>query len=70
MSLNPDGKRIHRWVKASARRMANDQREFWSMVAQKYDQVVDLQIGPLTRSIKDTSRSSNIPIEYIKAVKV
>ena len=50
--------------------MANEQREFWSTVAQNYDQVVDLQIGPLTRSIKDTSRSSNIPIEYIKAVKV
>ena len=32
-------------------RMANEQREFWSTVAKKYDQVVDLQIGPLTRSI-------------------
>jgi ABC-2 type transport system ATP-binding protein len=31
--------------------MANEQREFWSMVAQKYDQVVDLQIGALTRSM-------------------
>ena len=31
--------------------MANEQREFWSMVAQKYDQVVDLQIGPMNRSI-------------------
>ena len=31
--------------------MANEQREFWSTVAQKYDQVVDLQIGPLTRSM-------------------
>jgi ubiquinone/menaquinone biosynthesis C-methylase UbiE len=31
--------------------MANDQREFWSTVAKKYDQVVDLQIGPLTRSM-------------------
>ena len=31
--------------------MANEQREFWSTVAQNYDQVVDLQIGPLTRSM-------------------
>jgi ubiquinone/menaquinone biosynthesis C-methylase UbiE len=31
--------------------MANGQSEFWSKVAQKYDQVVDLQIGPTTRSI-------------------
>jgi ubiquinone/menaquinone biosynthesis C-methylase UbiE len=31
--------------------MANEQREFWSTVAQKYDQVVDLQIGALTRSM-------------------
>ena len=31
--------------------MANEQREFWSAVAQKYDQVVDLQIGPMTRSM-------------------
>lgn len=31
--------------------MANEQREFWSTVAQKYDQVVDLQIGPVTRSM-------------------
>jgi ubiquinone/menaquinone biosynthesis C-methylase UbiE len=31
--------------------MANEQREFWSRVAQKYDQVVDLQIGPKTRSM-------------------
>lgn len=31
--------------------MANEQREFWSTVAQKYDQVVDLQIGPATRSM-------------------
>jgi ubiquinone/menaquinone biosynthesis C-methylase UbiE len=31
--------------------MVNDQREFWSTVAKKYDQVVDLQIGPLTRSM-------------------
>jgi ubiquinone/menaquinone biosynthesis C-methylase UbiE len=29
----------------------NEQREFWSKVAQKYDQVVDLQIGPKTRSM-------------------
>jgi ubiquinone/menaquinone biosynthesis C-methylase UbiE len=32
-------------------RMANEQREFWSKVAQKYDHVVDLQIGPTTRSM-------------------
>lgn len=31
--------------------MANRQSEFWSKVAQKYDQVVDLQIGPATRSM-------------------
>jgi ubiquinone/menaquinone biosynthesis C-methylase UbiE len=31
--------------------MASEQREFWSKVAVKYDQVVDLQIGPLTRSM-------------------
>jgi ubiquinone/menaquinone biosynthesis C-methylase UbiE len=31
--------------------MANEQREFWSKVAQKYDQVVDLQIGLKTRSM-------------------
>ena len=31
--------------------MGNEQREFWSTVAQKYDQVVDLQIGPTTRSM-------------------
>ena len=31
--------------------MANEQSEFWSKVAQKYDQVVDLQIGPKTRSM-------------------
>ena len=31
--------------------MANEQRDFWSTVATKYDQVVDLQIGPLTRSM-------------------
>jgi ubiquinone/menaquinone biosynthesis C-methylase UbiE len=31
--------------------MANEQREFWSTVAQKYDRVVDLQIGPATRSM-------------------
>ncbi len=31
--------------------MANEQSEFWSKVAQKYDQVVDLQIGSKTRSI-------------------
>ena len=31
--------------------MPNEQSEFWSAVAQKYDQVVDLQIGPNTRSM-------------------
>ena len=31
--------------------MANEQSEFWSKVAQKYDRVVDLQIGPKTRSM-------------------
>jgi ubiquinone/menaquinone biosynthesis C-methylase UbiE len=31
--------------------MADGQSEFWSKVAQKYDQVVDLQIGSRTRSM-------------------
>jgi ubiquinone/menaquinone biosynthesis C-methylase UbiE len=31
--------------------MANEESQFWSTVATKYDQVVDLQIGPLTRSM-------------------
>lgn len=31
--------------------MANEQIEFWSKIAQKYDHVVDLQIGPKTRSM-------------------
>src|SRR5262245_25125305 len=31
--------------------MATDQPEFWSLVAQKYDRVVDLQIGPKTRAM-------------------
>ena len=31
--------------------MANGQCEFWSKVAQKYDRVVDLQIGAKTRSM-------------------
>ena len=31
--------------------MANEQKEFWSTVAQKYDRVVDLQIGGKTRSM-------------------
>src|SRR5262245_40677136 len=31
--------------------MANEQKEFWSTVAQKYDRVVDLQIGGTTRSM-------------------
>jgi ubiquinone/menaquinone biosynthesis C-methylase UbiE len=32
-------------------RMANEQKEFWSTVAQNYDRVVDLQIGGTTRSM-------------------
>jgi ubiquinone/menaquinone biosynthesis C-methylase UbiE len=31
--------------------MTNEQSEFWSKVADKYDRVVDLQIGPKTRSL-------------------
>jgi len=31
--------------------LINDQSEFWSKVAEKYDQVVDLQIGANTRSL-------------------
>ena len=31
--------------------MINDQTEFWSTVAANYDRVVDLQIGPQTRSL-------------------
>src|SRR5262245_58046341 len=31
--------------------MANEQEEFWSTVAQRYDRVVDLQIGGMTRSM-------------------
>jgi ubiquinone/menaquinone biosynthesis C-methylase UbiE len=31
--------------------MSNELREFWSRVAEKYDRVVDLQIGPRTRSL-------------------
>jgi ubiquinone/menaquinone biosynthesis C-methylase UbiE len=31
--------------------MASMQREFWSKLAQKYDRIVDLQIGPMTRSM-------------------
>ena len=31
--------------------MGDEQREFWSKVADKYDDVVDLQIGPRTRSL-------------------
>lgn len=31
--------------------MANEHREFWSKVAQKYDQVADLQLGPRTRAM-------------------
>jgi ubiquinone/menaquinone biosynthesis C-methylase UbiE len=31
--------------------MLNEQREFWSKVATKYDRVVDLQIGPRARSM-------------------
>jgi ABC-2 type transport system ATP-binding protein len=31
--------------------MADEQRSFWSAVAEKYDRVVDVQIGPQTRSL-------------------
>jgi ubiquinone/menaquinone biosynthesis C-methylase UbiE len=31
--------------------VADEQREFWSQVALRYDRVVDLQIGPATRSL-------------------
>ena len=31
--------------------MSHEQSEFWSKVAPRYDQVVDLQIGPKTRSM-------------------
>lgn len=31
--------------------MGSEQHEFWSKVAPKYDRVVDLQIGPQTRSM-------------------
>ena len=31
--------------------MVNEHTEFWSKVAQKYDRVVDLQLGPQTRSM-------------------
>lgn len=31
--------------------MNDEQSEFWSNIAQKYDRVVDLQIGPKTRSM-------------------
>jgi ubiquinone/menaquinone biosynthesis C-methylase UbiE len=31
--------------------VADEQREFWSQVAQSYDRVVDLQIGPAARSL-------------------
>jgi ABC-2 type transport system ATP-binding protein len=31
--------------------MSTEHAEFWSKVARKYDQVVDLQIGPRTRSL-------------------
>jgi methylase of polypeptide subunit release factors len=31
--------------------MVSELREFWSRVAQQYDQVSDLQIGPMTRLI-------------------
>ena len=39
------------FVKLSRQHMANEQTEFWSKVAQQYDRVVDLQIGPATRSL-------------------
>src|SRR5580765_7089375 len=31
--------------------MASEQSEFWSTIAPRYDQVVDAQIGPATRSM-------------------
>lgn len=31
--------------------MTNEQRDFWSKIAQEYDRVVDLQLGPKTRSM-------------------
>jgi hypothetical protein len=31
--------------------LADEQREFWSEVAQRYDRVADLQIGPATRGL-------------------
>lgn len=31
--------------------MANEEKEFWSTIARRYDQVVDLQIGPAARSM-------------------
>jgi ubiquinone/menaquinone biosynthesis C-methylase UbiE len=31
--------------------VGDEQREFWSRVADRYDRVVDLQIGPMTRSL-------------------
>jgi len=40
--------------------MADEQPEYWSAVADKYDRVV----------IRDSSRASNIPVEYVRATKV
>ncbi len=37
---------LERWLT-----VANEQRQFWSKVARRYDRVVDLQIGPATRSL-------------------
>lgn len=31
--------------------MSNEHSEYWSAVARKYDEVVDIQIGPKTRSL-------------------
>lgn len=50
--LNVKREPVNAIVKQSApQHMANEQHEFWSKVAQKYDRVVDLQIGPQTRSM-------------------
>lgn len=47
--------------------MASAQADFWSNVAERYDRVVDLQIGGTTLA---GSGASNIPTEYIRAVEV
>ena len=38
-------------VTIGAQPMGNEQAEFWSKVARKYDRVVDLQIGPQARKL-------------------